>query len=420
MRKVFLLLLLACSLGAGTQLCAENNWKQGPDSTWFIKLEPALEKAKRENKFVYVLNTGSDWCGFCKVLMSEVLSRPIFKEFARKHLVLVYLDSPSKKVYMPQEQRDYNRRVARQLRMGGGVPSVALLNSLGQKINSIGGYSPEAMHITSLYQKLDLPGCPEFPARANITIRASKRGNAAKKASVTIIAWGESANQIDRPLSAGAQASLPPGKRVFFKIKYELPAGFTATLHLKDAEDNKFHSPAGRITRSGTYIFSTKTPYRNGSYAIKAEIEPHNRFYRNTTSGTPARIKLDVKLLSKAERAAFDRKNAQLRDLFSRQSTFEIVSWGTSSRDLKPYTPGDALTLPKRGTVYVKIRYSMPAQAAIAIGSFGGRLKPARGEYTTRIYVGKNLKRLAVSVRPKNGEVLKNIMTIPCEISIEK
>ena len=127
MKKMLLLLLLfAVSLGF---VHASDGWRKGPDARWHIKLESALEQAKRENKFVYVLNTGSDWCGFCKALLKEVLTTDYFSELVRKHIVPVYLDSPSQRIFMPQEQRDYNRATARNLKFGGGVPSVIILNS---------------------------------------------------------------------------------------------------------------------------------------------------------------------------------------------------------------------------------------------------------------------------------------------------
>ena len=216
MNKVWIGLML-CLLAFGS--LAEENWRRGPDNTWMIKLEPALEKARRENKFVYVLNTGSDWCGFCKVLMRDVLSRPLFTEFARKHLVLVYLDQPSKKVAMPQSQRDYNRATARKLSFGGGVPSARLLDADGKPVAYLSGYMAEPLYITNLCKKLNINELPEFPAKVETTLIPRKKNTNRKfAASIQLAAWGYSPDQVDKPVSLGEVITVPPGKELFFKV----------------------------------------------------------------------------------------------------------------------------------------------------------------------------------------------------------
>ena len=64
---------------------------------WTLDIDAALKQAKAENKKVLLLFTGSDWCGWCIKLKREVLEKNEFKKFAKKNLVLVYFDFPSKK-----------------------------------------------------------------------------------------------------------------------------------------------------------------------------------------------------------------------------------------------------------------------------------------------------------------------------------
>ncbi len=47
---------------------------------WFTDVQAAQEKARRENKFVLLDFTGSDWCSWCMKLKGEVFDQP---EFAR-------------------------------------------------------------------------------------------------------------------------------------------------------------------------------------------------------------------------------------------------------------------------------------------------------------------------------------------------
>ncbi|MBR1965302.1 MAG: thioredoxin family protein, partial [Lentisphaeria bacterium] len=63
-----------------------SNWVKGPDKSWMLTVEDALVKAKKTKKKVYVLKTGSDWCGFCIRLRKDVLENKSFKTYARKNL----------------------------------------------------------------------------------------------------------------------------------------------------------------------------------------------------------------------------------------------------------------------------------------------------------------------------------------------
>jgi len=87
MKKLAWLTLAAL---ATLRLCAA-------ESEWQSDLTKAQAKARAENKLVLMDFTGSDWCSWCKKFDAEVLSRPEFKEYAAKNLVLVEVDFPAKK-----------------------------------------------------------------------------------------------------------------------------------------------------------------------------------------------------------------------------------------------------------------------------------------------------------------------------------
>ena len=61
---------------------------------WLTDYDAAVKQAQKEKKTLLVLFTGSDWCPGCIALNEHALSKPEFLEFAKKHLVLVYMDSP--------------------------------------------------------------------------------------------------------------------------------------------------------------------------------------------------------------------------------------------------------------------------------------------------------------------------------------
>ena len=87
MKKLFIGLFACCVL---LQARAE-------DLVWLTDLPKALDQAKTEHKLVLADFTGSDWCGWCMKLDKDTFSQPEFAEYAKKNLVLLQLDYPTKK-----------------------------------------------------------------------------------------------------------------------------------------------------------------------------------------------------------------------------------------------------------------------------------------------------------------------------------
>ena len=117
---------------------AAQEWQKGPSDAWFVKWDEAVAESKKTQKPIFVLKTGSDWCGWCIRLRKNVLSKPEFEDFAKKNLVLLYLDSPSK-TPLCAEQKKHNQEVSRKLSLGGGVPNASVVTADGKKLGSISG-----------------------------------------------------------------------------------------------------------------------------------------------------------------------------------------------------------------------------------------------------------------------------------------
>ena len=151
MKKILLSLMilssLALSLAAGDsgqekqiKLPAQGeDWVAGPGPEWGLNYDAALAKAAVEHKKIYVLSTGSDWCGWCIKLRNDVLTTSKFKQFAKKNLILLYLDSPSKNP-LPAEQQKHNMLVRNMLGLNGGVPSAVVLDENGKIVARRPGY----------------------------------------------------------------------------------------------------------------------------------------------------------------------------------------------------------------------------------------------------------------------------------------
>lgn len=113
-------------------------------SEWSDNYEKALAQAKAEHKKVLLDFTGSDWCGWCIKLDKEVFSKPAFKEYADKNLVLVTVDFPQGKK-LSKETQEQNDKLQAKYKIQG-YPTIIILDENGKKVSE-GGYvkgGPEA------------------------------------------------------------------------------------------------------------------------------------------------------------------------------------------------------------------------------------------------------------------------------------
>jgi thioredoxin-related protein len=110
-----------------------------PNDTWLTDFAAAKQQAASENKKLLLDFTGSDWCGYCKLLDAEVLSTQAFKDFARDY-VLVRIDFP-RSTELPPALKQQNDALAQQFQVGG-FPTLLVMDSSGREITRQSGYQP--------------------------------------------------------------------------------------------------------------------------------------------------------------------------------------------------------------------------------------------------------------------------------------
>jgi thiol:disulfide interchange protein len=76
---------------------------------WYTDFESAKIIAKRENRNILLLFTGSDWCGACKVLERDILETEEFKNFAKENFILVKMDYLKKSEQAPEMKKQIDR-----------------------------------------------------------------------------------------------------------------------------------------------------------------------------------------------------------------------------------------------------------------------------------------------------------------------
>ena len=102
------------------------------DQAWMSDYQKAQQEAKASHKLVLLDFTGSDWCGFCFQLDRAILSKPQFKDYASKNLVLVEVDFPRRKA-QTVETKKQNQQLAQRYQIEG-FPTLVVLNGEGQTV----------------------------------------------------------------------------------------------------------------------------------------------------------------------------------------------------------------------------------------------------------------------------------------------
>ena len=79
----------------------------------------AKVEAKKANKKMFVVFSGSDWCSWCQKLEKDYLAKPEFVEAARKDFVLVFIDSPRDKSVLSDVAQKNNADLLKRYKVRG-------------------------------------------------------------------------------------------------------------------------------------------------------------------------------------------------------------------------------------------------------------------------------------------------------------
>lgn len=94
----------------------------------------AFEKAETENKPVFLIFSGSDWCLPCIKFEKEILNSSDFQEFAKNELVILKADFPQRKE-QAEELVIQNELLAEKYNPEGYFPHLVLLDHEGNVLN---------------------------------------------------------------------------------------------------------------------------------------------------------------------------------------------------------------------------------------------------------------------------------------------
>lgn len=151
MRRFTLALALAALATSVSASCGKSTPPGFTDD-----LDAALAEAQRGGKLVFAVFSGSDWCGYCKKLESEVLSQGEFVARLTNEFALVFIDSPRDKSLLSEKAVVENPKLTRQFGVRG-FPTVLILSATGEKLRSMGylpggakGYAEQVLSVREL------------------------------------------------------------------------------------------------------------------------------------------------------------------------------------------------------------------------------------------------------------------------------
>lgn len=127
----------------------------GFSQNWKTSFDEAKFQAKKENKNILLVFSGSDWCAPCIKLNTNVFQSELFKTESTKW-VLYNADFPKrKKNKLPTVLSEANNKLAERYNNKGYFPLVVLLNPNEKILGKIGYKNVSAKEYIDMIDKLE-------------------------------------------------------------------------------------------------------------------------------------------------------------------------------------------------------------------------------------------------------------------------
>ena len=140
-------ILATCLFNASSQASDEVQLEGAQLGRWTMDYTAAAKLAKEKNVPMMLNFTGSDWCGWCKLMDKDVFAKDGWKKYAAKNAVLVTVDFPSDKSIVPGKYVERNEALKNEFGIRG-YPTYIVLDSDGETLlGQLGagkGMTPEA------------------------------------------------------------------------------------------------------------------------------------------------------------------------------------------------------------------------------------------------------------------------------------
>lgn len=100
---------------------------------WTMDYDAALKVASEKNLPLILNFTGSDWCGWCKLMDQNVFAAEAWKKYAADKVVLVTIDFPQDKLKVPEKYQARNTELKDEFQIEG-FPTYVVVDSDGKTV----------------------------------------------------------------------------------------------------------------------------------------------------------------------------------------------------------------------------------------------------------------------------------------------
>ena len=113
--------------------------KEGAEvGQWTMDWDKAKALAKEKNLPMLLNFTGSDWCGWCKLMDKAVYDQDAWKKYASENLVLVTIDFPRDKGIVPAQFTKRNNDLKNEFSVRGYPTYILLESDASTKLGQLG------------------------------------------------------------------------------------------------------------------------------------------------------------------------------------------------------------------------------------------------------------------------------------------
>lgn len=106
---------------------------------WTQDYDAAIKLAKEKGSTVILNFTGSDWCGWCKIMDKNVFHHKDFPAIAKKlNLVLIYIDFPQDDSLVPAKYKTRNKELSTKFGVQGYPTYILFDSEMKNKLGKLG------------------------------------------------------------------------------------------------------------------------------------------------------------------------------------------------------------------------------------------------------------------------------------------
>lgn len=126
-KKLIILLFTIFSISLSFSTVLKEGVEYG---RWTMDYKAALNEAKKSDYPIFLNFTGSDWCGWCKLMDKNVFSKKSWINYAKENILLVTIDFPQDPNIVPEKYKERNARISKQFGIEG-YPTYIIVDSDG-------------------------------------------------------------------------------------------------------------------------------------------------------------------------------------------------------------------------------------------------------------------------------------------------